>query len=104
MPHNSDRPQKHRHDNYRWVVDFSLRIANDDQRRVVDALGIARVHDVVKTWLAVLAPGACVVDLPNEPIRRIAFSTRASARRFKVTWGGRIVTPTSDLNPSLGTI
>jgi hypothetical protein len=91
-------------DKSRWIVDFTLRIDNDDQRRVVETLGISQVHAIVRLWLTVLAPGASVLDPPDKPIRRIGFPNRASARRFRATWGGRIVTPTSDLKPPLGPV
>jgi len=102
MPHHSHKPQKHRHDEYRWIVDFELRIVNDDQRRVVDTLGISKVHDVVKIWMEVITPSH-VVEPEGTPIRRIGFERRSDMRQFIKVWGGRIVTATFDLKPSLGT-
>src|SRR5258708_4241069 len=88
--------------NGRWIVDFALRIVSEEQRQAVDALGINRIHDVVRLWLTVLAPPrSSVLDPLEEPIRRIVFPNRASARRFKMTWGGRIIPPTSGLTPTV---
>ena len=92
MPQNSHQPQKHRQDDFRWTVDFKIRTDND-QQRVVDALGINRVHGVLRLWLEVITPDSSIVIEPEgTPIRWIRFQRRSDMRRFMKVWGGQAVT------------
>jgi hypothetical protein len=74
---------------YRWIVDFKFRIADERQRSVIDDLGLL-AHDVVRTWLRVILPDSHVFEQQGQPISRVVFPTRAAARRFIATWGGRL--------------
>jgi hypothetical protein len=102
MPHNSHQHQTPRQDDYIWTVDFSLRIDNEQQRRVVSALGIGRVHDVVKLWMEVIIPSH-VVEQNGTLIRQIRFRRRSDMRRFMKVWGGQAVT-SSPLSSSAETV
>lgn len=102
MPHHSHKPQKHRHDEYRWIVDFELRIVNDDQCRVVNVLGVGRVHDVVRLFLEIIIPSH-IVEQNGTLIRQIRFRRRSDMRRFMKVWGGQAVT-SSPLSSSAETV
>ena len=78
-------------DNGRWIVDFTLRIVNEEQRRVVDALGANRVHALVRLWLELITPNHVVEPL-GTPIEKIQFKRRSDMRRFMKVWGGRAIT------------
>ena len=75
---------------YRWQVEFSFRCTNEHQRKVLEDLGII-AHETVRQWIEIIIPGAYVLEPSGTPIRRVFFLSRAGARRFRQTWGGRIV-------------
>ncbi len=74
---------------YRWVVRFAFWYKNQAQADAVQALG-GLAFDVVRLWLDVLVADAQVFQPPGESVETIGFPTRASARRFVRTWGGRL--------------
>jgi hypothetical protein len=76
--------------NHRWIVQFAFRFNDDNQRNVVDNLGVM-VYYAIRLWIDVITPGACVLEPAGTLIEHVAFPSRSSARRFKQTWGGRIL-------------
>jgi hypothetical protein len=74
---------------YRWIVKLHFRCDNDRQRSVIDNLG-PLAHDVVRLWLRVILPDARLVEQQDRTIRHVAFPSRAAARRFVATWGGKL--------------
>ena len=78
-------------DDRRWMVEFAFRFNDACQRSVVEELGML-AHDVVRLWVDVITPGACVLEPARTPIRYVRFPTRSAARKFVRTWGGKLVT------------
>jgi hypothetical protein len=76
---------------HRWIVRLAFRFKNQAQAETVQSLG-KLAWDVVRLWCDVRIPDARVFEPQGTPIESIGFPTRASARRFIATWGGRIVT------------
>jgi hypothetical protein len=74
----------------RWTVQFSFRCKDEHQHRIVSSLGLL-ASDVVRTYLSVLIPDAEVLEPPGTPVRTAAFPSRASARKFISTFGGKLV-------------
>jgi hypothetical protein len=80
---------KYSPERHRWVVDFSFRSKNDDQRRTVDRLGLL-AHEVVRIWLHAVVPAAVVLEPEGVPVRRVVCPSREAARRLCRTFGGHI--------------
>ena len=91
MTYEHVSPQTHDREDYPWVVEFLLR-CDDHQRRIVDNLGTASVHSVIRLWLEVITPRSMVFEPHDVPIQQVAFETRDDARHFIKTWGGRLTT------------
>jgi hypothetical protein len=72
-----------------WIVAVRFRCADERQRSVIDGLG-PLTHDVVGLWLQIILPEAQVAEYQDRMIRHVAFPTRAQARRFIATWGGKM--------------
>ena len=87
-------------DPHRWIVRFAFGFKNQAQADAVHSLR-QLAQDVVRLWLEVLVPDANAFEQPGVPIETIGFPTRALARRFITTWGGRLLTnPPADPMPS----
>lgn len=72
-----------------WVVDFSFKFRDDQQRGVVTELGIL-AHDVVRLWLQALMPAAVVLEPKGMPVKTVVCPSREAARRFIRTFGGSL--------------
>jgi len=82
---------KHTPERHRWTVQLvEFRCKDEHQRRAVDGLGIM-AHEVVRIWLQVVTPGAIVHEPPATPVRTAVFLSRAAARRFITTFGGKLL-------------
>jgi hypothetical protein len=76
---------------FHWVVDFRIRSADKRQGRMIDLVGPRMLYGLAGLWLEVLAPAARELERDEmAATRRIAFPTRAGARRFRSAWGGRL--------------
>ena len=76
--------------NRRWLVKFSFSCADDRQATIVQELGLL-AHEVVRLWIDVITPGACVLEPPGTPVGQVAFPSRSSARHFRQSWGGKLL-------------
>jgi hypothetical protein len=76
--------------NHRWIVRFAFRYTDDNQRSVVENLGLM-AHEVVRVWLEAITPDAHVSEPRGEPIWYVRFRTRSAARRFNKVWGGKLM-------------
>jgi len=77
--------------NHRWIVRFAFRHNDENQRQVIENLGLM-AHEVVRIWLEAITPGARVSEPRGEPIGYVTFPTRSTARRFIHAWGGSMTT------------
>jgi hypothetical protein len=77
--------------NHRWIVRFAVPHNDDHQRQVVENLGL-RANEVVRIWLDVITPAACVLEPGGKPIGYVKFPTRSAARRLIHAWGDSMTT------------
>ena len=77
-------------DEYQWIVEFRVRPPDERQIRMINAVGPSMFFQVAGLWLSALAPNACIIEQEGMAIRRIAFPTRALARKFVATWSGKL--------------
>jgi hypothetical protein len=80
---------KHSPKRHRWIVEFAFRVRDDRQSRALTACGLL-THEVVRLWVQIVTPGAVVHEPPGTPVKTVLFASRASARRFASTFGGKI--------------
>jgi hypothetical protein len=78
------------HSDRRWVIELREIRATDLQREVIDTLDPQVLGDVLELWLRVITPEAF-----SEPLeaggRCHFFATRAEARHFRSSFGGRLL-------------
>ena len=75
---------------FHWVVDFMIRPSDKRQARLIDVVGPLMFYRLAGLWLKVIAPTARELESDEVAARRFAFPTRAIARKFRRTWGGRL--------------
>jgi hypothetical protein len=86
----SETSAKHTPERPRWTVQFSFRCEDEQQRRVIDGLGLL-AHDVVRAYLKALMPDSIILELEGALIKQILFRRRRDMRRFHAVWGGKLL-------------
>ena len=76
---------------FHWVVDFRIRPSDERQVRLIDMVGQGMLYRLAGLWVTIVGPDARELEA-NEMVatRRIAFRTRAAARKFLGLWGGTL--------------
>jgi hypothetical protein len=76
---------------FQWVVDFQISPPDKRQGRLIDLVGQGVLYRLAGLWVTIVGADARELE-GNErgERRRIAFRTRALARRFHRLWGGRL--------------